>query len=225
MQTSMVFSQRTWPGVGDLDDCWVLSSLQCVNCSAPWLYLPNSDVFRHAAGDPDDGKKDGGSIAEIVKGVTTLYPEFKGKLTAIRGETFATLRHLLAQGRPVSVALSSGKLPAAIRYGKGDVPHQATLVEKGDQLLFANPMAPMGSKWDRIDWGDVRPAILDYGAGKVFGVAFPDDNAMVTHAPGFAAALASEIAKLPKPDCTAARLEGFNDAKDKAQAAVAGIAP
>ena len=226
MQTSMVFSQRTWPGVGDLDDCWVLSSLQSVNCSAPWLYLPNSDVFRKAAGDPDDGKADGGRISEIVLGVTTLYPEFKGKLTRLVGEPFATLRHLAASGRPVSVALTSGKLPPDIRHGKGDVPHQCTVVEKaGGRVLFANPMAPMGSKWDEVDWTDIRPAILDYGNGKVFGVAFPDDDAMVRQAPGFAAALASEIAKLPKPDCTAERLAGFNDAKAKASAAVGAITP
>ena len=222
----MVFSERTWPGAGDLDECWVMSALQCVNASAPWLYLPNSDVFRHAAGDPDDGHRDGGSIAEIVKGVTTLYPEFKGNLTVLRGESFATLKRQAASGRPVSVALSAAKLPDKIRHGTGNVAHQCTVVLKPDgRVLFANPMAPMGSKWDNVDWNDLRPAILDYGNGKVFGIAFPDDNDMVRRAPGFAAALASEIAKLPKPDCTAERLAGFNDAKAKATEAVGAIVP
>jgi hypothetical protein len=76
-QTSIVFSQRTWTGVGDLDDCWVLSSIQSAHAVAPWLHLPTTPQFRKAAGDPDDGKRDGGSIAEIIRAVTTLWPDFR----------------------------------------------------------------------------------------------------------------------------------------------------
>lgn len=234
MQTSGVFSERTWPGVDphpgdgvpDIDDCWVLSAYQCVNVVAPWLYLPPVPVFRKAAGDPDDGKHDGGSIAEITQGVRVLYPEFIGKLDALRNVSWTRLRDELQAGRPVSVALSLGVLPKRLRYTTSAVPHQSTLVVKPNgKWLFANPMAPMMSRWDEIDPGDVRPAILDYGHGGVFGVAFPTDDSMAPHYPPVSRIIDREAVRRSGELIAAAKGAGFADAKAKAGAAVDGIKP
>lgn len=230
LQTSIVFSQRTWTGVGDLDDCWVLSALQCVNACAPWLHLPGTTAFRLAAGDPDDGKTDGGSVAEIIRAVSKLYPELR-PLTALRGVTIANLRSHITEGRPVSVALMLDKLPPALRHGsKSVVAHQSTLaVSSGGELVFANPLAPMGSRWDSgLDWSDVVPAIRAYGNGTAFGVAFPTSAAMAPYAPGVAELVARAHATPDPALLEAARAAGFTagfaDAKGKASAAVAAIA-
>lgn len=223
----IVFSQRDWTGVGDLDDCWVLSSLQCVNSSAPWLYLPSCPIFRRAAGDPDDGHNDGGNVAEIRKGVTTLYPEFGGKLDALRGSTLVDLRRVLNDGRPVSVALMAGKLPPRLNYGTKNVAHQCTLrqTSKG-QLQFANPMVPhTGARWDDIDLGDVRDAILAFGNGKVFAVAFPTAEAMAPFYPAVSTIIDHEAERRAHALIAEAELRGFAEAKGKAAAAVGAITP
>lgn len=229
MQLSMILSERTWPGVGDRDDCWVLSALQCTLAVAPWLHLPGSQVFRAAAGDPDDGKHDGGNIAEIIRGTEGTWPLLDGKLTALRGVPMTRIVNLVEKGRPVSIALMSGKLPPRIRHMPNDVAHQCSLFAQGDRILFANPMAQMADKLDEITWKDVRPAILAYGNGQAFGVAWPTADELASSAPGFAAALSDAIAHLPRPDCAAAvaaaRAAGFADAKVKAGQAVAAIAP
>lgn len=229
-QTSIVFSQRTWTGVGDLDDCWVLSSIQSAHAVAPWLHLPTSPSFRKAAGDPDDGNKDGGSIAEIIRGVTTAWPDFEGKLTALRSVTPWTLKAAAAKGHPLSVALMLDKLPPELRYGsKAVVAHQCTIVQKGDRILFANPLAPMGSRWDEIEWGAVMPAIRAYGNGTCFAVAFPTPATMTPLAPGVADLVAAAHAT-PSPEALAAAkkagyLAGFAEAKADAAKAVAAIVP
>lgn len=232
-QTSIVFSERTWTGVDptpgdgrpDIDDCWVLSALQAVHACAPWLYLPSAKVFRHAAGDPDDGHTDGGSIPEIVAGVVGLYPEFAGKLDRLKGASWADLMRALRAGHVASVALSLGVLPRRLRYTTSAVPHQSTLAVKGDRLLFANPMAPMGSRWDEVDAGDVRPAILDYGKGSVFAIAFPTDETMAPFYRPVAGAIDEEARRLAGRLVTEARAAGFADARTKASQAVARIEP
>ena len=230
MQTSIVFSQRTWTGAGDLDDCWVVSALQCVNVVAPWLHLVTVPTFRQAAGDPDDGKDDGGKIAEIRLGVRTLYPDFEGRMDALRAVAPSVLRAEASKGRPLSVALMLDQLPARLQYGaKGAIAHQSTIVAKGDRLLFANPLAPMGSRWDDVAWSDVLPAIRAYGNGSCYAVAFPTQAELAPFYPGVAGLVAAAH-ETPSPEALAAAraagaVAGFGDAKLKAQAAVAGIAP
>lgn len=224
-QTSLVLSQRTWPGVGDLDDCWVLSSLQCVLAVAPWEHLPGSNVYRHAAGDPDDGKTDGGTIAEQLKAIRALYPYLGDELVPMRGIVPNELRQRVGAGWVVSVALTLGKLPPSIQYGSRSVPHQCTVAPRGDGIVFANPLAPMGSKWDDVTWPQIMPAITDYGSGKVFGVAYPPASSLVTHAPGYAAALKAALAQGCGPAITAARTEGRASMRLEAIAATTALKP
>lgn len=194
-QTSQVFSQRTWPGAGDLDDCWVLSAIQAANVTAPWLVLPTVTTFRAAAGDPDDGIADGGSLAEIVKGSEGVWPVLRGKLAVLDGVPYSAIIDIARKGHPVSVALQLGKLPPALRYTSSNVPHQSTLFwypGPNGFLYFANPMAPAYSPWDRTTWAALQPAIEGiYGAGKCKAVAYPTEWAALALHPGESQLLAA----------------------------------
>lgn len=227
LQLSMVLSQRSWPGVGDLDECWCLSTMQCVLACAPWSHLPGTDAFRQAAGDPDDGRRDGGSLAEIAKAVRQLWPAIGQRLAVWRGVTWDQLQAGVKGGHPVSVALTLGKLPPRLRYTTSDVPHQSTLAwrESTDSLVFANPMAPATSKWDSVTWAELRPSILDYGNGRVFGVRFPSADAMLDECPGFADAVAAGVQAELGTALDDAKRQGRASMQQDAVAAVQALTP
>jgi len=217
VQTSEVFNQRAWPGAGDVDDCWVLSAIQCVNVVAPWLALPTVPAFRKAAGDPDDGKNDGGNLAEISLGIRTTWPVLAGRLQAQRGVAWATLAGLLLEHRPASIAVVSSKLPPRLRYGFQGL-HQVTLAVSGQQPLLANPLAPPHSRWDRVTLAELQPAILAYGQAKAgkpgaWAVAFPTDAEAIALHP------------LVAPEHAASRREGYSAALEAAAAAIAALSP
>lgn len=231
VQASIVFSQRTWAGVGDLDDCWVISLLQTVHCCMPWSLLPTATVVRQAAGDPDDGVSDGGNLTELRRAALKLYPELTGKLHVLRGDPLAQLQSLVTAGHPASIAVVCDKLPARLRYGTiGAVRHQVTVAVRGGKLRFANPLAPMGSRWDPIAWADVLPAIRAYsGAGKVHALVLPTIDAMAPYYPGVRALVAAAHGEPDPAAIEAARAAGFAagfaDAKADASSAVAAIHP
>ena len=189
-QVSVVLSQRRWFKAGDIDDCWVLSALQCVSMSAPWLYLPNVTDFRAKAGDPDDGKSDGGNTKEIAAGVTGMWPAFRGKLKVMNGGSYDKLIDYLLAGRPCSVAFDMTKVPTKYRYGV-TVPHQMTLVIRNaggenEAKLLANPMAPIEpTRLLRLEKvSELRDGILGYGklrsgTPSVYAVAFPTEAEMI----------------------------------------------
>ncbi len=213
LQHSIVFNQVTWTGAGDVDDCWVLSSIQANNVVNPARGLVTVPRFRKGAGDPDDGKNDGGNVAEIIKGSIDCWPELKGKLIPMRGDSFAKLQAAAQAGRPVSIAVVSGSLPTRLQFGFKGL-HQVTIVQDGD-LLLANPLAPAQSRWEPVAWSGLQPAVLDYGKAKaghpgVWAVVWPTLAELAPPPP-------------PAPDCSAEHAAGFADAKAKALAAVNGI--
>jgi hypothetical protein len=186
MQLSMVFNQRAWPGAGDVDDCWVLSAIQCANAVAPWLRLPSVPVFRKAAGDPDDGIRDGGTLDEIVRGAETLWPaHFRGHLTRRRGVPWEAFQRDVILERPVSVAVVSSKLPTRLQFGFGGY-HQISVARNArGQWLVANPLAPVYSRWVRVNPAELKPAVMAYGrarTGKLgaWYVVFPDAEMLAT---------------------------------------------
>lgn len=184
MQISQVFSQRTWPAVGDIDDCWVVSAIQCAHAVAPWMPLPTNTEFRRAAGDPDDGIRDGGSAdqSELVRGVRGCFPGLE--VTPVVNGSWLGFRFDLGQGRVASVAVASAKLPARLRFGFTGA-HQVSLAYVLPErfLFIANPLAPDRSPWIRTTWVELEPAVFGYaGQGKVSGVLFPTEaEALATH--------------------------------------------
>lgn len=214
LQLSLVLSQRTWPQVGDLDDCWVLSILQSVLACIPWAHLPGTTAVRTAAGIPDrPNAADGGRIGPILKASTTLWPILDGKLTAIRGGAVATVQAGVRAGRPASVAIDLNQLPARLRYQatSGPLLHQVTLGQNGTQLLLANPLKAMGQPWDAVDWSDVLPAIRAYGGGSAYAVLYPTAETMAPYAPGVDELVAAAHGQ-PDPAAIAAATEAGRQA-------------
>lgn len=198
MQTSMVFNQVAWPRAGDTDDCWCVSAIQCAHAVAPWLHLPGVPAFRTAAGDPDDGDTDGGKLAEIVRGTEGTWPVFAGKLRRLRGVPWSDLAAAISAGRPASVCVHSGSLPADLRYGFTGA-HQVTLAPagagSGAAIRVANPLAPVYSRWVAVPPETIRAAVLEYGrlrTGKpgAWAVVFPAELEMLPHHPAWKAATA-----------------------------------
>lgn len=217
MQTSLVFSQRYWFGVGDPDECGALSAIQCAHAVAPWLRLPGTKAFRDAARNPDtQGEPNGWSVDTILRGVTGTWPVFEDRLVPLRGARFADLRTAAADGRPVSIAVLADLLPPRLSKGV-TVPHQVSIVERGDgRLLLANPwVGPRMERWELATWDLIRPAVMAYGEARtgkrgVWAVAFPTAAEMATTYDGYVddtpydqadidaatAAMAQELAEL-----------------------------
>lgn len=164
MQTSMVFSQRKWPGAGDVDDCWVVSGIQAVNVTAPWLRLVSVPAFRRAAGEPDvQGEANGGQLRDIRRGIRTLFPDYADLWDNAYGVTWdAFVAHAL-EHRPLSVAVRSSKLPTRLQFGFGGY-HQITIAVKGDGTwLVANPLAEPYARWITVNPVELKPAVMAYG--------------------------------------------------------------
>lgn len=181
MQTSIVFDQRTWPGAGDVDDCWVVSALQAMNVTSPWLRLIGVPKFREAAGRPDHpNQADGGNLHAIRTGLVGVYPQLSGHVKSHAAVSFQELRTTAAAGHPLSVSIISGALPTSLRFGFSGA-HQVTIVVKNGKVLFANPLARAQSRWVRVSWAAIRPAVLAYGHARrgrdcCYFVSLPTDN-------------------------------------------------
>lgn len=216
MQTSQVFNQKSWPGSGDVDDCWVISSIQAVNVSLPWLGLVPVPVFRAAAGKPDLPGPSGGQLADVVKGIVGTWPVLAGHVRVLDGAPWPAFQAELDAGRPVTVAVKSMHLPPRLQYGFGGY-HQVTVAKNGARYLFANPLAPVYSKWDvLLSLAEISEAVLRYGADVanrrcVFAAALPNDTEAHRLFPQATAQLEE------------ARKAGYEEARTKAVAAVSAI--
>lgn len=188
MQTSHVFSQRAWPGHDprpgsggpDIDDCAVVATIQAVNVTSPWLKLVGTTAFRRAAGNPDDpNAPDGLTEAQVVAGIIGCWPVLRGHLTRMRGESWTNFVRIAEAGHPITVAIDSSKLPEPLRFGFTGR-HRVALAYRNGQLLYANPLARVYSRWLRIDWDDVRAAVMSFGTimtgnRGAWAVALPTD--------------------------------------------------
>ena len=220
MQLSHVWDQRLYFGVGDTDDCGPVSATQCVHAVAPWLHLVSVKDFRAHAGNPDDpNAPDGFNLAQIVRGTEGAYPDFAGKLTKLRNVTWSTFTTEAARHRPMSVAVTSAKLPPRIRFGFAGAHQISLFVKPSGQILCANPLAHAYSRLEPVTWAEMKPAILDYGNGGVWAVAYPTEEQMLPLHPQFRAAMEAAMG----PAIQAARAEGYAQAKASAVSAVMGI--
>lgn len=175
------FSQRTWPNVGDIDDCWVLAWMQCQDAVAPWFPLLDATEARRYAGDPDDGDRDGNDLGvnDMMNGVRAATPTLATMTTPLRGSwTFDQLLVAIKSGRPFAAAVIGSALPKV--YTR--VPHQVTMFhEPGVGLRLADPMAPDRSEPYRIATSAARAALASFAA-QPYGVLFPTvAQAFTTH--------------------------------------------
>lgn len=225
-QTSMVFSQRAWPGAGDIDDCWVVADIQALNSVAPWLELVSVPAYRAAAGNPDvQGEADGGQLRDSVRAVRALWPEYGATTRARPQVPWSQLLESMNEGRPISLSVVSGELPAELRFGFQGYHRIAMLRTPGGRHLFANPLAPIYSRWIEVDQADIRPAALAYGeakAGKAvaYGVTFPTlAETIAIYAPATATPPPDDGTPFDQADLDAS----WNEALDAATAALGDV--
>lgn len=184
---TQTFSQRTWPKVGDIDDCWVLAWMQCQVAVAPWLPWLDTTEARRFAGNPDDGVADGnaGGVDDMVRGIRAATPKLGELITPLRGSwAFPQLLAAIKGGstpttvRPFAAAVMGAALPKV--YTR--VPHQVTIFhEPGVGLYVADPMAPDRSEPYRIATAAAERALASFAA-KPRGILFPSiESAFKTH--------------------------------------------
>jgi hypothetical protein len=140
-----VFNQIRWPGVGDADDCWVISTLWALVASGRVTKenLPSVRAFRDAAGVPDvQGRKDGGSNAQILKALQKLEPGIDAKLYS--SNNVVMFRAWLSKGYIADLAVNSGALPKYLQFGFTGL-HQISVVMQGGKYYVMNPLAQEGS--------------------------------------------------------------------------------
>lgn len=137
-----VLSQRTYPGVGDIDDCAVIATIWAAIASRPTIYRPSVEFFRAKAGRPDLPGATGLNIDQVLAGATGCWPALT--ITKYQSADYKPLIAAIKADHPASVPLDSAALPARLRYnfyGK----HQVGIAWDGRALRCMNPLAPDGS--------------------------------------------------------------------------------
>ena len=172
-----VFSQRSWPGAGDVDDCWVVATIWAAVAAEAAAVRPSVTTFRAAAGDPDDGQTDGGSLDEVIRGARKVWPalpvrpfasaDFDAFLAAVRG------------GSPASLAVWAGKLPSGLRFGFTKA-HQVGIGWDAG-LWLMNPLAASGARPLAISASALRTAAVapELGYGGLRAALFDEEPAMI----------------------------------------------
>ena len=152
-----VYTQRT-PEAGDLDECGMFATIWAAKCADPNARIPSVREFRAAAGDPDDGVSDGWTLDEIARASAVIWPHLTQLRVEGKGDmTWDILSNHLAQGRPASLAVDSGDLPARLRFGFYGS-HQIGIARRDATVFVANPLAAQGSAPLPATEGEVRKA-------------------------------------------------------------------
>lgn len=178
MLINSVMNQRVYPEAGDIDDCWIVATVMAAKASRPSIDIPTVTIFRFFAGDPDDGYRDGGTLAEIAAGVRGLWPELAPSVSYLYGGSWNRFEELLRAGGIASLAVDSSKLPPGVRYGFNGL-HQITVFMEGNYFYIANPLAPEGSTPQLIGAASLRASAYAYSASgnSLFAAIFPSPTA------------------------------------------------
>lgn len=171
-----VISQIGYPGAGDIDDCWCVATIWAALASDPNARKPTVPQFRKAAGDPDDGIRDGGSNDECMKGAQGIWHD---EPDATRWEgTWAGFAALVKAGRPASLAIRSSALPAQYRFGFMGAHRVGAAYDKArGTFLLMNPLARSGAALQPIMESDLkRAAQALLPSRQTIGLLFPSPN-------------------------------------------------
>lgn len=213
--SSGVFSQRYWPEVGDVDDCWAMADIMGIHAVAPWVALPAMTAYRAAADNPDRIGATGGSIAQSAKAIRALWPELGVNIKVSEGTwSWDTFKQKMTPDRVASVSVLSSYLPPSYQYNFGGQ-HRVALFKGDAGWRIANPLAPPHSRWRDISEADIKKAIDAY-PGQVWCVVMPTvAQAFETHPdhPG----------GLSQADVDAAYAKGRKDGIADAAAAAAAV--
>lgn len=176
-----VRNQRVYPSgrpsgknegqMNDVDDCWVVATIMAALASDSKAPRPTITEFRKAAGDPDDGIRDGGTVDEVHKGAVGCFAYLKPR--KMEGWTWENALAELKKLRAISFMVNSKKLNP--NYGFTGWHQVLIFHQTGVGLYIANPLAPNGSAPIRISTAEAKAAIESYGNGKCYGEIFPSE--------------------------------------------------
>lgn len=153
-----VISQIGYPGAGDIDDCWVVSTVWAEQASRPGSFKPTVPQFRAKADRPDAPGATGGNISNVYNGARGTWPTLP--ITLYKSAQVEPLINAVKAGRIASVALDSSALPARLRFGFM-FKHQCGLASPdGTHLLLMNPLASSGSALLAITPSELARAML-----------------------------------------------------------------
>lgn len=188
------YSQVTWPGVGDVDDCWVLAPFWALvaSRSSTKANLPTVSGFRAAAGVPDVyGRPDGGNNLQALKAILKYFPK-SGAYSYVGYAAGFWSR--IDKGEVASVSVVSAKLPSTMRHGfLGN--HQVCIAKQGTGYYLMNPLQTSGSRPYAITKTQAQVAAFAlFGDNKFHAVMIPDHPPVVPVDP--TVALLARIAAL-----------------------------
>lgn len=166
-------NQKVYPGAGDVDDCWVVATIQAKGGISPNVPgKPSITTFRNLAGVPDKPGSTGGTRRDVYNGAHACWekdPTFAIPYAPIKWEDTLVLLKL---GATLSVAVRSGDLPPEYRYGFDGL-HQVSLDWADGKLWIVNPLQPEGSPPKQITGAAVAKAAYSfYHDNKLWGVMF-----------------------------------------------------
>lgn len=144
-----------------------------VHSVAPWLRLPGVPRYRRAANRPDLPGPTPGNAGDSALAIRTLWPSFGAMIELVEGEiSFAEFLPRVKAGRPASVSVLSGSLPAALRFGFEGT-HRVAVFWTGSELRLANPLARTHSRSKPIAEEDLHAAVRDHPLSRVHAVLMP----------------------------------------------------
>jgi len=189
-----VFNQVHWPGVGDVDECWIVATYWALVAAGILTreQLPSIRAFRAAAGVPDRPGPTGGGYADIMRALKKLVPNSGAVLYT--GTATGFIKYL-QRGYVASLFVLSKNLPKYLQFGftgtrsrvvirdgkkyvvteKVYTGHQVSVFMRGDKIYIMNPLAPEGSALLPITLAQLKRA-----AGTTFrGILFPLGGAAI----------------------------------------------
>jgi hypothetical protein len=166
-----VFNQKTWPGVGDIDDCQVITALWCLQASGTLTHaeLPSVASFRHAAGVPDLPGPTGLTNAQSLLAALRIAPA--SRAFSYVG-AYTGFVYWLAQGAVASLSVVSAHL--TLPYGFAGNHQVGIALPHGLVTLIMNPLDTMGHQLEMISEANLRKAAeAIYNDGKFHAVIYP----------------------------------------------------
>ncbi len=167
-----VYNQRSWPGVGDSDECWVIATFWALVAAGvrTKAQLPTIYAFRAACDNPDQPGATGGTNGNILKAVRGIAPDANPVLYSGPWDGFDDW---LDKGAVASLIVRCDHLPTRLQYGFAGL-HQIAVVKVGGKLLDADSLDAAGHAPREIARAELgHAAHAAYSDGKMNAVIIP----------------------------------------------------
>lgn len=168
--------QRTYPGAGDIDDCWVVATMWAFRYQTHMATeaLPSIPVFRDAADNPDKPGPTGGRNSQIALALNRLYPG--QPYSRYESTNWTSFMAQLRAGAAASVVTLSSLLPSTMQFNFHGL-HRCAVIWLDGTLVLMNPLQRDGAKLLAITEAQLRRAITGATpSGTVLAIMFPAQN-------------------------------------------------